>query len=95
MKYYIRSNGKVYGPVEENKIRDRVLSGFFSENSLVSTDQKEWGCLLHTIPILRPAVAKEEDDAADPAEEAPRIRLTGDDINPWSIRISAGISRPA
>ena len=80
MKYYIRSNGKVYGPVEENKIRDRVLSGFFSENSLVSIDQKEWGCLLHTIPILRPAVAKEEDDAADPAEEAPRIRLTGDDI---------------
>ena len=80
MKYYIRSNGKIYGPVDENKIRDRVFSGFFSENSLVSTDLKEWGAVRQHIMILRPAVAKEENDEADFVEEAPRIRLTGDNI---------------
>ena len=80
MKYYIRSNGKIYGPVEENKIRDRVLSGFFSENSLISTDLKEWSCLPQSIPILRPAVVREENDLPDPVEESPHIRLSGDDM---------------
>ncbi|MBO4648792.1 MAG: trypsin-like peptidase domain-containing protein [Lentisphaeria bacterium] len=80
MKYYIRSNGKMYGPVEENKIRARVLSGFFSENSLVSTDLKEWGSLQQYIPVMRSAVAREENEPGDPVQGTPHIRLSSDNI---------------
>ena len=41
-KYYIRCNGKTYGPASIQKITERIQSGFFTQYSYVSLDQKEW-----------------------------------------------------
>ncbi|MBO4304473.1 MAG: trypsin-like peptidase domain-containing protein [Lentisphaeria bacterium] len=67
MKYYIISGGKTYGPVEENKIRDKVRSGFFSENSLVSADLKEWQ------PLHREAALPE--NSAEQGESRTKLKL--------------------
>ena len=86
MKYYIKSNGKTYGPIEENKIKDRVLSGFFSDSSLVSTDFKEWLPLQQCIPsggllrILRPTAVKNTTEASSVKIKPPRMRLTADNV---------------
>lgn len=80
MKYYIKSNGKTYGPIEENKIKDRVLSGFFSDASLVSADFKEWLPLQQCIPILRPTAAKSTIDEPPVENKSARMRLTADNV---------------
>lgn len=41
-KYFIRCNGKTYGPASVPKITDRIQSGVFSLYSYVSLDQKDW-----------------------------------------------------
>ena len=41
-KYYIKSNGKVYGPAEASKIRERLGNNVFSRLSQVSLDRVEW-----------------------------------------------------
>ena len=41
-KYFIRCNGKTYGPASVQKITDRIQSGVFSLYSYVSLDQKDW-----------------------------------------------------
>ena len=42
MKYYVKSNGRIYGPVDERKIASKVAEGFFSSECLVSTDRQVW-----------------------------------------------------
>lgn len=77
MKYYIKNNGKTYGPVEENKILDRVLSGYFRDDSLVSADCKEWVPLQQCIPVLRPTATQKtvEGGAAHRLSSSNAVRL--------------------
>ncbi len=42
MMFYIKSNGKIYGPTDEEKIKFYVKSGFFSLSSQTSTDLQKW-----------------------------------------------------
>jgi V8-like Glu-specific endopeptidase len=41
-KYYVRSAGKIYGPTTEEKIKEYIETGFFSQASQVSSDQRTW-----------------------------------------------------
>ena len=63
MKYFVKSGGKVYGPVDEHKIEEKVASGFFSKNLLVSTDREEWA----------PPVFSGEEDLETPIEIRPKV----------------------
>ncbi len=82
MKYYIKSNGKTFGPIEENKIKDRLYSGFFSYDSQVSVDLKEWLPLKQCIPIPQPAsaetVSETDHDVMIDDNDAPSLQLTED-----------------
>lgn len=84
MKYYIKSNGKTFGPLEENKIKDRLHSGFFSYNSQVSADLKEWLPLQQCISTPRSASVKTgsgtDHDITNAEDGAPHLRLTQDDV---------------
>lgn len=83
MKYYIKSNGKTYGPVEETKIKDHVISGYFSEDCQVSADYKEWVPLGQCIKILPSVPAVSTDSNSDNEimlDKKPQLRLTESDV---------------
>ena len=40
--YYIKDNGKIYGPANENKIRTRLNNYTFSKNCEISIDKQNW-----------------------------------------------------
>lgn len=96
MKYYIKSDGKTFGPIEENKIKSRLLSGFFSCDSQVSVDLKEWLPLEQCISIDRQALPKigsrTDHDIMVDDHDAPSLQLTEDyavppaDNIPWDKR---------
>lgn len=52
MNYYVSNDGKIYGPIDEAKIRSKIAQGFFSRNCLVSLDRNEW-----TRPVTESAAA--------------------------------------
>lgn len=92
MKYYIKSKGKTYGPIEESKIKARVLSGFFSEISMVSTDSKEWLPLQECITFSPLDVPGEVTPRPVPDAIHPRISPNG---NPPRLRlVETDSSRP-
>lgn len=78
MKYYIKCKGRTFGPTEENKIKHYVASGFFSLNSVVSTDLKNWLPLQDCISISEDIIIQ------------PTPALVGDDNNdsPQVFRLS-------
>ncbi|MBP5674690.1 MAG: trypsin-like peptidase domain-containing protein, partial [Victivallales bacterium] len=39
---YIKLNDKIYGPIDEEKIRERLINGTFSDSTLFSDDKKHW-----------------------------------------------------
>lgn len=42
MKYFVSNGGKIYGPIDEAKVRRKIAEGFFSRDCLVSLDRQEW-----------------------------------------------------
>ncbi len=40
--YYIKLNNKIYGPIDEEKIRERLANGTFSDSTLFSDDKIHW-----------------------------------------------------
>ena len=42
MKYFVSNGGKIYGPIDEAKVRRKIVEGFFSRDCLVSLDRREW-----------------------------------------------------
>lgn len=42
MKYFVSNGGKIYGPIDEAKVRRKIAEGFFSRDCLVSLDRREW-----------------------------------------------------
>jgi len=65
MKYYIKCEGRIYGPAEENKIAEKIASGFFSGSCMVSSDRENW----EQIPPNLEAAAE---SVGSPAVGAPR-----------------------
>ncbi|MBQ9338352.1 MAG: trypsin-like peptidase domain-containing protein [Lentisphaeria bacterium] len=93
MKYYIKSKGKTYGPIEESKIKARVLSGFFSEISLVSTDSKEWLPLQQCITFSQPDAPDNVPPRIVPDAIEPVI--PADNTQPRLRLVENGQNRPA
>ena len=64
MKYYIKSGAKIYGPAEENKIAEKIASGFFSNQCFVSTDRVNWTQINNseTVPLEATYVSNSADD---------------------------------
>lgn len=77
-KYYIKQNGKVYGPVDENKIHNRIASGFFSTHCLISPNQKDW------VPVYElltpPVMLSAPDRTSQDAYGAPVYRLSSENL---------------
>ena len=83
MKYYIKSQGKTYGPAEEDKIKQYIASEFFSANSMVSTDLKTWRPIREcmTIPIVLKSVAPPPSIAIKNPGQPPQIvRLSSNNV---------------
>ena len=40
--YYVKDNGKLFGPIERGKLISFYREGFFSSYAVVSTDQAAW-----------------------------------------------------
>ena len=97
MKYYIKREGKTYGPVEESKIRTYLASGFFTPRCLVSTDRREWLPLPQCIAVLRTPDAPKLTGAAAPppaSSAVPRPQPVRPDVVPQTFPIPpAEISR--
>lgn len=69
MNYYVSNDGKIYGPIDEAKIRSKIAQGFFSRNCLVSLDRNEW-----TRPVTESAAAA---NAQNPAMQTEAATLPG------------------
>ena len=67
MKYYVKNDGKIYGPVDEAKIKSKIAEGFFSRECLVSADRIEW-----TRPISERSGSARAKQNAVRAANAPR-----------------------
>ena len=81
MKYYVRSGGKIYGPADEGKIAEKVATGFFSSNCLISVDREEW------VP-MSPEEPQEPDEAVEvrlTPKEPEEVRRTD---NPKTVSVN-------
>ena len=70
MKYYVKNGDKIYGPVDEMKIRRKIADGFFSRECLVSIDRREW-----TRPASPVTSSRTQHAAANEAEAAKKPEL--------------------
>lgn len=72
MKYYVKNDGKIYGPADEAKIRSKIAEGFFSRECLVSVDRIAW-----TKPVSeRSGAAKarsQQSDQQSSAQKPPEL----------------------
>lgn len=82
MKYYIKCKGRTFGPTDENKIKHYVKSGFFSSDSIVSTDLKSWLPFQDVIEIEEESIVDSSPElSADESGETSKVfRLTEDNV---------------
>ena len=76
MKYYIKSKGVTFGPVEDSKIKRYLETGFFSLNSMVSADLKNWLPVQNCISIEPEIIVK----SAQGEDSQHVFRLTEDNV---------------
>lgn len=57
MKFFVKDNGKIYGPIEAPKIVDAISDGFFSPDCMLSPDRSDWLLFRHVMPnaVIRPS----------------------------------------
>lgn len=54
MNVYVRSNGKIFGPVDFSKVSVACQEGLFTENAEISEDRIEWLSLGEAQDLLKP-----------------------------------------
>lgn len=79
MKYYVKDNGKTYGPIEAAKIVNAISDGFFSQSCMLSPDRKDWLLFRQVMPNA--AIRPVSQSTAAPVEQMPAIKqpVSGND----------------
>lgn len=58
MNVYVRSNGKLFGPVDFSKVSLACQQGLFGENAEISEDRVEWLSIAEARELLKPKNAE-------------------------------------
>ena len=72
MKYYVKDNGKTYGPIEAAKIVNAISDGFFSPSCMLSPDRKDWLLFRQVMPNA--AIRPVNQSTAASVEQMPAIK---------------------
>jgi uncharacterized RDD family membrane protein YckC len=73
MKVYVRSNGKIFGPVDFSKVALACQDGLFSQDAEISEDRIEWLSIAEAQELLKPknAAPPPAPDGASPLMAIP------------------------
>ena len=80
MKYFVKDNGKIYGPIEATRIVDAISDGFFSPNCMLSPDRSDWLLFRHVMPNVAIRPTSPNSTKATPA--APNAMTPADNVMP-------------
>ena len=77
--YYVKDNGKLFGPIERGKLISFYREGFFSSYAVVSTDQAAWDTIEAVVQTDESIVEKKQNDhpnEAIPKKQPQILRIT-------------------
>ncbi len=89
MNVYVRSNGKIFGPVDFSKVALACQDGLFSQNAEISEDRIEWLSIAEAQELLKPKNAAPLPPAPD---NAPVLTPIPD--QPFSTSVTENFSYP-